>query len=98
MDQVKSKILAGLGLMSVMSLSQVNAETMLKIISSLTLLQFLVLKIRGSVLVDWVRFDSWKRSLPFYILKCPVHGYQLSYPHGFNDVLLCPKCVASRVD
>jgi hypothetical protein len=96
-DRMNSKLLAGLGLMSVMSLSQVNAETMLTIVSSLSLLQFLILKIRGSVLIDWVRFEGWKKSLPFYVLRCPIHGYQLSYPNGYNDILICPKCVGSSL-
>ncbi|MGD0805111.1 MAG: hypothetical protein ABSA11_13685 [Candidatus Bathyarchaeia archaeon] len=98
MDRIDSKLLAGLGLMSVISLSQINAETMLKIISSLSLLQFIVLRLRGSVLIDWARFDGWKKSLPFYIINCPQHGYQLSYPHGYHDILLCPRCVESNVN
>jgi hypothetical protein len=96
-DRMDSKLLAGLGLISVMSLRQVNADTMLTIISSLSLLQLLMLKIRGSLLIDWVRLEGWKRNLPFYIIKCPIHGYQLSYPSGYNDVLICPKCVGSSL-
>ena len=97
LDRMDSKLLAGLGLVSVMSLHQVNADTMLTIISSLSLLQLLMLKIRGSVLIDRVRLEGWKRNLPFYVIKCPKHGYQLSYPNGYNDVLICPKCVGSSI-
>jgi hypothetical protein len=92
-DRMDSRLLAGLGLMTVMSLTQVNAETMLKIISSLSLLQLLMLKLRGSVLIDRARLEGWKNYLPFYIIRCPEHGYQLSYPNGYSDVLFCPKCV-----
>jgi hypothetical protein len=92
-----SKVLAGLGLMSIMSLNQINAETILMIVSSLSLLQFLSLTIRGSLFIDWVRFEGWKGKLPLYIIKCPIHGYQLTYPNGHSESLVCPKCVKSRL-
>jgi hypothetical protein len=89
-----SKLMAGLGLMSALSLNQINAETMLAIVSSLSLLQLLILRIRGSVFVDWVSFEGWKRKLPFYVIRCPKHGYQISYPSGYDEVLICPKCLS----
>ncbi len=63
-DRLNSKVLAGLGLISLMSLKQVNSETMLTIVSSLSLLQLLVLKLRGSVLIDRMRLDGWKIKIP----------------------------------
>lgn len=90
-----SRLLAGLGLVGSMSMNQINAETMLTIISSLSLLQLVILAMRGSVLVDWVSFEGWKGKLPLYVIKCDKHGYQLSYPNGYRRVLLCPKCIGS---
>ena len=95
---MESKLLAGLGLVSAMSLTSINAETILKIVSSLTLIQLIMLGIQGSVLVDWVTFDGWKSKLPFYVIKCHKHGYQISYPNGFNNVLICPKCLIAGAD
>ena len=95
---MESKLLTGLGLVSAMSLTSMNAEIILKIVSSLNLIQLITLGISGSVLVDWVSFDGWKSKLPFYVFKCPKHGYQLSYPNGFNDVLICPKCLSTGTD
>jgi len=90
-----SRLLIGLGITSALSMNQINAETILIIVSSLSLLQLVVLKIRGYVLIDWVRLESWKGKLPFYIIKCNKHGYQLSYPVSYSEVLLCPKCINS---
>ena len=37
--------------------------------------------------------EGWKRELPFYVFKCPKHGYVIDYPHGYNQRLECPECV-----
>lgn len=95
---MQSKRLTGLGLISVNNLHQVNADTILKIISSLNLLQILILGVRGSILIDWISFEGWKGKLPFYIINCPQHGYQLSYPNGFKKTLVCPKCINEFAD
>jgi hypothetical protein len=95
---MERKILAGLGLVSTISLTSLNAETILKIISNLNLFQLIILGITGSVLIDRISFDGWKSKLPFYILKCPKHGYQISYPSGFNEALICPKCLNTEAD
>jgi len=90
-----SRLLTGLGIVGAMSINQINAETMLTVISSLSLLQLMILTMRGSVLVDWVCFEGWKGKLPLYVIKCDKHGYQLSYPNGYRRALLCPKCISS---
>ncbi|OGD44398.1 hypothetical protein A3K69_00540 [Candidatus Bathyarchaeota archaeon RBG_16_57_9] len=36
---------------------------------------------------------DWKRPLPFYLFKCPVHGYVEGYPRGYEDTLVCPMCI-----
>ena len=87
------KLLAGLGLMSAMSLNQVNPETIMNIVASLSLLQFLTLLLRGSVFLDRIRLEGWREKIPFYIIKCKEHSYQLSYPSGYSKTLVCPKCI-----
>jgi hypothetical protein len=90
------EVLSGLGLIGAMNIRQVNAETINILVSSLNFLQIVVLTLRGSVLIDWVRFEGWKGKLPLYIIKCPYHGYQLTYPSGFGTILKCPKCISSE--
>jgi hypothetical protein len=86
-------LLAGLGLVSAMSLYQLNAEQIMSIVASLSLLQVLTLTIRKSVFIDWIRPKGWRGRIPFYLIKCNKHGFQLSYPSGYNGTLICPKCV-----
>jgi hypothetical protein len=90
---MESKLLAGISLASALSLAQINPETMLNLVSSLNLIQLITLGISGSVLLGHTSFDGWKKNLPFYLIKCKTHGYQISYPTGFDEVLICPKCL-----
>jgi hypothetical protein len=90
---MERKLLDGFGIVSAMSLTSLNADAILRIVSSLSLPELLILGITGSVLIDRLSLDGWKSKLPFYIIKCHKHGYQLSYPNGFDDVLICPKCL-----
>ena len=91
--KVDGKVLASLGLFGIISLNQINSETILVILSSLSLFQLLVLKLRGCVLVDYLHLTGWKMSLPFYLIRCSKHGYQMTYPSGHDNNLICPKCV-----
>jgi hypothetical protein len=95
-DGLNGKALASLGLVGIMNLYQINPETILIIMSSLSLLQLFILKLRGSVLIDKLHLEGWKTSLPFYIIKCSKHGYQLTYPSGYNESLICPKCITDK--
>jgi hypothetical protein len=92
---MSDKLLAGISLLSVMSLHQINAEAINLLISNLSLIQLIILTVTGSLLVDRVHFDGWKTKLPLYLIKCPIHGYQLTIPSGFDHVLHCPKCIDS---
>ena len=87
------KLLAGFGLMSVMNLHQINSDTVMQIVANLSLLQLLTLIISGSVFIDWLRLEGWKDKIPFYLIKCEKHGFQLSYPSGYSRELVCPKCL-----
>ena len=90
------QVLAKLGIISVMSLSQLNTEALNGIVAGLNIIQVLRLIILGSVFVDWMKFDGWKEKIPFYLIKCPKHGYQLCYPSGYNRSLVCPKCISDN--
>ncbi len=79
--------------MSALTLRQFSPDIILQIVAGLSLLQFITLIIKGSVLVDWLKFEGWRDKLPFYLIKCEKHGYQLSYPSGYMKTLFCPKCI-----
>ena len=59
----------------------------------ISLINRLKLELRGYVYLEDRIEPDWKGSLPFYIFKCPVHGYVESYPHGFEKKLVCPRCL-----
>lgn len=58
----------------------------------LTLIQKIKMKINGQIYLEHRTRPGWKRSLPFYAFKCPVHGIVIDYAHGLEDYLACPKC------
>jgi len=91
------QVLAKLGIISVMSLSQVNADALDHLVAGLSILQVARLVLLGSVLIDWLKLDGWKEKIPFYLIKCQRHGYQLSYPSGYNGSLVCPKCIREKI-
>lgn len=37
------------------------------------------------------------RSLPYYVFKCAKHGYQLDYPHGYEERIECMLCWSERL-
>jgi len=85
-------VLASLGIISVVGLQQINPDVIRSLVSNLSIMEFLTLVITGKILVDWMRLEGWKDKIPFYIIKCDKHGFQISYPSGFNKKLICPKC------
>jgi hypothetical protein len=87
------RLLAGLSLMSAFSLRQLDPNLINQIVADISLTQYLTLLITGSVLLDWLKCAGWKDKIPFYLIKCEKHGYQLSYPSGYGMKLFCPKCV-----
>ena len=40
--------------------------------------------------------EGWKEALPFYIFKCPIHGYVKNYVKGYNERLECPICLEEK--
>jgi len=90
---MNEKLVASLGILSVMSLQQINAENLLNIVSGLSFFQLLILMIQGSVLIANLRLEGWRAKIPIYLFKCDKHGYQISYPQGHKMRIICPKCV-----
>jgi hypothetical protein len=89
---MNEKLLASLGMLSVIGLQQINAEYLLNIVSGLSFFQLLMLMIQGSVLIANLKLDGWRDKIPIYLFKCEKHGYQLTYPQGHMMRIMCPKC------
>jgi hypothetical protein len=90
------KLIASFGLVSALTLHQISPEIVNQLVAGLSLVQLATLMINGSVLIDLLKFEGWKEKLPFYLIKCEKHGYQLSYPSGYMKSLLCPKCIENQ--
>ena len=50
------------------------------------------LRLFGKVYLKMKRRPGWEHYLPFYIVKCPVHGLIETYPHGYDELLKCSEC------
>lgn len=37
-----------------------------------------------------LKLPGFKGEIDIYLVKCPYHGYVLSYPSGYRDNLYCP--------
>jgi hypothetical protein len=94
---MNEKLLASLGLLSVISLQQINSENLLNLVQGLSFFQLLILMIQGSVLIANLRLEGWRDKIPIYLFKCKKHGYQLSYPQGHMMVIRCPKCAKEEL-
>jgi len=57
------------------------------------LIHRLKLTLNGYVYLEDRIMPDWKNPLPFYLFKCPVHGYVETYPRGYKDTLVCPRCM-----
>ena len=61
--------------------------------SRLKLIDRLNLQLSGHIYIGEKKMDGWKESLPFYMFKCPIHGYVTTYAMGHNEHLVCPLCI-----
>ncbi len=93
MKENEGKLALGFALLSGISYQQIDAEILLNIFSTLTFTQAIILAIQGSVFIASIKFKNWHDKIPVYLFKCEKHGYQLSYPQGYNMNLVCPKCL-----
>lgn len=40
--------------------------------------------------------EGWREPLPFYVFRCPMHGYVRNYVKGYEGRLECPICLEER--
>ena len=59
----------------------------------ISLINRLKLQLNGYIYVEDRIKPGWREPLPFYLIKCPVHGYVESYPHGYDKKIICPICL-----
>jgi len=52
----------------------------------------LKVKVLGMAFVEYRRLPGWRGDLPFYVFRCPIHGYVENYPRGYKGSLECPLC------
>jgi hypothetical protein len=60
--------------------------------SDLTVSQRFKLRLFGYVYIGHRTQTGWNGPLPFFAIRCPVHGLVEDYPHGNSDRLDCPRC------
>jgi len=80
----------------VTTLEDINDDFIFEVIKNLSIKEKIILKLQGSVEVGKIMIYGWKNRLPFYLFKCPDHGYQINYPSGHYMSLHCPKCLHQR--
>ena len=80
----------------VTTLEDINDDLIFEIINNLSIKEKIILKLQGSVEVGKILIYGWKGRLPFYLFKCPDHGYQINYPSGHYMSLHCPKCLYQK--
>jgi len=60
------------------------------------LLDRLRIQLQGHIYAGNQKKRGWIEPLPFYIFKCPVHGYVNNYAIGYEGKLTCPLCVKEK--
>lgn len=59
----------------------------------LSIRQRLQIKLTGAAYLDHRTRLGWRDNLPFYAFRCPTHGLVVTYPQGYRQILMCPKCM-----
>lgn len=62
------------------------------------LLDRLKIQLQGQVYAGTEKKRGWKEPLPFYMFKCPIHGYVKNYATGYGETLICPLCIKEKHD
>jgi hypothetical protein len=74
------------------NINEITPNLIQKIVGNLNFIEKLILRIRGSLFIDNIKFEGWSRELPLYLFKCNHHGYELNYPQGYDRILICLDC------
>jgi hypothetical protein len=64
--------------------------------SRIRLLERIKLELQGHVYVGTHIKNGWKEPIPFYLFKCPIHGYVENYAKGYGEILECPLCIKEK--
>ena len=59
----------------------------------LSRLQKLKIRLGFPVYLGKYRRVGWTGDLPFYAYICPDHGLFVDYGHGYDNYIVCPKCL-----
>ena len=62
------------------------------------LLEKLKIKLNGHLYIGDEEREGWKHSAPFYMFKCPKHGYVKNHIKGFDKRLECPDCLKELLE
>lgn len=70
----------------------ITPEMARMIAGNLNFIQKLSLSIKGSVHLDNLLFNGWPGKVPLYLFKCDFHGFEINYPYGYGEILMCTEC------
>ena len=70
----------------------IDEDTLHKILDNMSLIQRVMLRLRGKIMLGYAQRWGWKDKMPFYLFRCKIHGYQIGYPAGHNEGIDCPVC------
>jgi len=82
----------GIDIGKVRQIEEFDDKLVSRIVSSLNTYQRMSMMIRGSLELGKLRMENWKAERSFFLFKCPVHGYQVTYPSGYFENLQCLPC------
>jgi len=74
----------------------IDDKNLAVITSGLNFIDRLALKYRSSVKIGEYMLEGWSKRLPLYLFKCDEHGFQISFPVGYNELLVCPLCIDEK--
>lgn len=87
----------GIDLGKVKELDEIDEALIAELVSSLNVRQTLSIMVRGYLNLGRLRMENWKGEANFYLFKCPVHGYQVTYKSGYFDELKCIPCLREEL-
>jgi len=61
------KLLASMGLLSAVGLSQISPELILSLLANLNFIQLLILAVQGSTMIGKVRLAGWREKIPIFL-------------------------------
>jgi hypothetical protein len=83
----------GIDLSKITDLDQIDSNLVNRVAGSLTTMQTLSMMVHGSLEIGELKMENWKAAKMFYLLKCPSHGYHITYATGFYNILQCILCI-----